>query len=42
LETLSPLAKQSRFAALFPGGILNLKTTEFREGPHIEDLVKEK
>jgi hypothetical protein len=36
MEILSPLAKQGRFTALFPGGILDLKTTEFREGPHIE------
>jgi hypothetical protein len=33
MEILSPLAKQGRFAALFSRGILDLKTTEFREGP---------
>jgi hypothetical protein len=36
MEILSPLAKQGRFAALSSGGILDLKTIEFREGPLIE------
>jgi hypothetical protein len=36
MDILSLLAKQGGFAALFPRGILDLKTTEFREGPPIE------
>jgi hypothetical protein len=40
MEILSPLAKQGWFAALFPGGILDLKTTEFREGPPIEVVAR--
>jgi len=38
MEILSPLATPNM--ALFPRGILDLKTTKFREGPLIEVVAE--